>query len=497
MRKNLGVAIGARPHAQDIWSNSMKRKLWGGRFSATADDFAESFGASITFDYRLAPYDIQGSIAHASMLGETGIISKEEASSIVVGLRVLRERVARGELDFTLQDEDIHMNIERHLTELIGPVAGKLHTARSRNDQVALDFHLFIRAQLVELVRFLAGLQKILVEKAESNLDVVMPGYTHLQRAQPVLFAHHLLAYAQMFQRDILRLNDLWPRVNVLPLGAGALAGTTFPIDRAHVARALNFDGVYENSMDAVSDRDFALEFLACSATIMMHLSRLCEEIILWSTGEFGFIELHDALSTGSSIMPQKKNPDFAELIRGKTGRVYGALLSLYTTMKGLPLAYNKDMQEDKEGVFDALDTVTGSLRITADMIRTLQVKPEAMRQSARGGFTNATDAADYLAKQGLPFREAHELVGKLVATCIASNRDLAQLSLDEFRAVSPLFNQDIFEALDLDTVVNRRTTSGGTATSSVRAQVAKLRDCYDQTTVWLSDKERLLFVSG
>lgn len=469
------------------------KKLWGGRFSATADDFAESFGASITFDYRFAPFDIQGSIAHASMLGETGIISKEEANSIVTGLGVIRERLTRGELDFNVQDEDIHMNIERHLTELIGPVAGKLHTARSRNDQVALDFHLFIRAHLVDVVRLLATFQHTLIEKAEANLDVVMPGYTHLQRAQPVLFAHHLLAYAQMCQRDISRLCDLWKRVNVLPLGAGALAGTTFPIDRRFVAKALNFDAVYENSMDAVSDRDFALEFLSCGATIMMHLSRLCEEIILWSTGEFGFIELHDSLSTGSSIMPQKKNPDFAELIRGKTGRVYGSLISLYTVMKGLPLTYNKDMQEDKEGVFDTLDTLTGSLRLSADMIRTLQVRRDTMRKGAQGGFTNATDAADYLAKKGLPFREAHEVIGKLVSFCISTSKNLEQLSLEEFRAISTLFEQDIYQAIDLDTVVNRRTTMGGTGTSAVQAQITDLRAVNKETATWLTEKEKSL----
>jgi argininosuccinate lyase len=468
------------------------KKLWGGRFSATADDFAESFGASIHFDYRFAPYDIQGSIAHASMLGKTGIISKEEAHTIVAGLETLRERVDLGEIDFSPKDEDIHMNIERHLTELIGPVAGKLHTARSRNDQVALDFHLFIRANLVEVVESLHTLQRTLAEKAESNLDVVMPGYTHLQRAQPVLFAHHLLAYAQMCQRDISRLCDLWKRVNVLPLGAGALAGTTFPIDRTLVAKLLNFDSVYENSMDAVSDRDFALEFLSCCATIMMHLSRLCEEIILWSTGEFGFIELHDSLSTGSSIMPQKKNPDFAELIRGKTGRVYGALISLYTVMKGLPLTYNKDMQEDKEGVFDTLDTVLGSLRLSADMIRTLNVKRDAMRKSAEGGFTNATDAADYLAKKGLPFREAHEVVGKLVSYCIAHGKDLGQLSLEDFTSISPLFESDIYQAINIDTVVNRRTTVGGTAASAVQNQLTALRGNEDETYAWLRGKEKV-----
>jgi argininosuccinate lyase len=467
----------------------MKKKLWGGRFTASADDFAESFGASIHFDYRLAPYDIQGSIAHAEMLGATGIIPPDEASAIIQGLQTLLERLERNELEFSPKDEDIHMNIERHLTELIGPVAGKLHTARSRNDQVALDLHLFVRDHLLEIVRSSYTLQHTLIEKAQAHLDVVMPGYTHLQRAQPVLFAHHLLAYAQMCQRDIDRLCDLWKRVNVLPLGAGALAGTTFPIDRKLVAKLLHFDAVYTNSMDAVSDRDFALEFLNASATIMMHLSRLCEEIVLWSSGEFGFIELHDSLSTGSSIMPQKKNPDFAELIRGKTGRVYGSLIALYTVMKGLPLTYNKDMQEDKEGVFDTLDTVLGSLRLTADMIRTLTVKPDTMRTSAAGGYTNATDAADYLAKKGLPFREAHEVVGKLVRHCIEHTKDLSQLSLEEFTAVSPLFEDDIYQAIELETVVKRRATLGGTARSAVTEQLQSLHAQQSETQRWLHER--------
>jgi len=467
------------------------KKLWGGRFTASADDFADSFGASIHFDYRFAPYDIQGSIAHAEMLGATGIIAQDEATTIVEGLKTLLQRLTRNELEFNPKDEDIHMNIERHLTDLIGPVAGKLHTARSRNDQVALDFHLFIRDNLLEVVRSSLTLQHTLIEKAQANLDVVMPGYTHLQRAQPVLFAHHLLAYAQMCQRDIDRLRDLWKRVNVLPLGAGALAGTTFPIDRKLVAKLLHFDALYTNSMDAVSDRDFALEFLNASATIMMHLSRLCEEIVLWSSGEFGFIELHDSLSTGSSIMPQKKNPDFAELIRGKTGRVYGSLMGLYTVMKGLPLTYNKDMQEDKEGVFDTLDTVLGSLRLTADMIRTLTVKPGTMRKSAAGGYTNATDAADYLAKRGLPFREAHEVVGKLVRHCIVHNKDLNQLSLEEFTAISPLFEDDIYQAIELETVVNRRTTQGGTARSAVTEQLQVLHALQNETQRWLQERAR------
>jgi argininosuccinate lyase len=351
------------------------QKLWGGRFSASADAFAEEFGASISFDKRLAPFDIQGSIAHATMLGRCGIISPSESQAIVDGLKKVRAKLERGELEFRLSDEDIHMNIERYLTEEIGAVAGKLHTARSRNDQVATSFHLFVRSSIVDVVEALRELQSRLIDQAVEHTGVILPGYTHLQRAQPVLFSHHLLAYSQMLQRDIDRAMDLYDRVNVLPLGAGALAGTTFPIDRHVSAEILGFAALYENSMDAVSDRDFVLEFLSLASIAMMHLSRLCEEIVLWTTGEFGYIELHDSLSTGSSMMPQKKNADFAELVRGKTGRVYGALVSLLTTMKGLPLTYNKDMQEDKEGCFDAVDTLLGSLTVVAAMVQTWKVK--------------------------------------------------------------------------------------------------------------------------
>ena len=469
------------------------KKLWGGRFSESADSFAESFGASIHFDHILAPYDIQGSIAHATMLGETGIISSDEARQIVAGLKKVRDRYERGELEFRLSDEDIHMNIERYLTEEIGPVAGKLHTARSRNDQVATDFHLYVREKIVELCESLQDAQAALIEKARENPDAILPGYTHLQRGQPVLFSHHLLAYAAMLDRDAQRLQDLWKRVNILPLGAGALAGTTFPINRDRVAELLKFDGVYENSMDAVSDRDFVLEYLSACATIMMHLSRLCEEIIIFSTGEFGFIELHDSLSTGSSIMPQKKNADFAELIRGKTGRVYGSLTTLFTVMKGLPLTYNKDMQEDKEPVFDTTPTVLGSLKIAAAMVRTLTVCKETMRAHAERGYTNATDAADYLAKKGLPFREAHEVVGKLVKHCVVNKTDLGSLSLETFKQFSPLFEGDIFDAIALETVVNRRTTRGGTGAKAVELQmkVAELRE--ENLGAWVAAHRELV----
>jgi argininosuccinate lyase len=447
-------------------------KLWGGRFSGAGNSFAEEFGASIHFDRRLAPFDIQGSIAHATMLGETGILTKDEANAICAGLKEVRARFDRGEIEFRVSDEDIHMNVERYLTEAIGPVAGKLHTARSRNDQVATDFHLFVRDAIVQTIELLHSLQQALFTRANQHVDAIMPGYTHLQPAQPVLFSHHLLAYAQMFQRDIERLRSLWSRVNILPLGAGALAGTTFPINRQRVAELLKFDGVYENSMDAVADRDFVVEFLSSASLIQMHLSRLSEEIILWSTAEFAFIELDDSLSTGSSIMPQKKNADFAELIRGKTGRVYGSLLGILTTLKGLPLTYNKDMQEDKEGLFDAFDTIAGSLRIMADMIRTITVKKERMLAQTEAGFINATDAADYLAKKGLPFREAHEVVGKLVKHCINHSKALGDLSVSEFQGFSPLFHDDIFDAIKMENVVNRRTSQGGTATASVTQQL-------------------------
>jgi argininosuccinate lyase len=398
----------------------------------------------------------------------------------------VRQQLAQGSLEFRVSDEDIHMNIERHLSNEIGEVAGKLHTARSRNDQVALDFHLWIRAAILDTSMALTAIQEGLIQQAHEHLDVIMPGYTHMQRAQPVLFAHHLLAYAQMFGRDCERLQDLFKRVNILPLGAGALAGTTFPINRERVAELLHFDGVYENSMDAVSDRDFVVEFLNASALTMMHLSRLCEEIFLWSTGEFGFIELSDSLSTGSSMMPQKKNPDFAELVRGKTGRVYGSLVSILTTMKGLPLCYNKDMQEDKEGSFDAFDTVVGSLRVVTSMVTTWRVNKVRMRSAAEQGFTNATDAADYLAAKGLPFREAHEVVGNLVRHCVGRGIALLELSLQEFKGFSPLFEGDIFEALSLETVVNRRKVRGGTSKDSVQFQLARVRERAQSSSRWI-----------
>ena len=465
------------------------KKLWGGRFSGERDQSIEAFGASISFDQRLASFDITGSIAHATMLGATGCISADDAKSIVAGLGKVRDKLERGELEFRLADEDIHMNIERYLTEEIGAVAGKLHTARSRNDQVATDMHLFVREALLDSIDYAERCRVALVEQADKHIGVIMPGYTHLQRAQPVLFSHHLMAYAQMLSRDIGRLQDLWKRVNVLPLGSGAIAGTTFPLDRMMVARLLKFDGIYENSMDAVSDRDFVLEYQSAACLCMMHLSRLCEEIIIWSSGEFGFIELDDSLSTGSSMMPQKKNPDFAELTRGKTGRVYGSLFSLLTTMKGLPLTYNKDMQEDKEGLFDTVDTVLGSLNVVSAMIRTWHVNGDRMRLAADQGFTNATDAADYLAKKGLPFREAHEVVGQLVRYCIEHKTHISAINLEDLKRFSPLFETDVFEALRLESVVNRRSTSGGTGTKPVMSQIAELKQRIKNDEMWLKER--------
>ena len=465
------------------------KKLWGGRFSASSDSFAEEFGSSIQFDKRLAPFDIQGSLAHVTMLGQSGIISVEEANQIRSGLERIFDKFKRGELQFQISDEDIHMNIERHLAQEVGDLAGKLHTARSRNDQVALDFHLFIRASVLDTLEAIVLLQQTLVEQAETHGDVIMPGYTHMQRAQPVLFSHHMLAYAHMLSRDCERLQDLWKRVNVLPLGAGALAGTTFPIQRELVAQLLHFDGVYENSMDAVSDRDFVIEYLGASAVIMMHLSRLCEEIFLWSTGEFGFIELSDSLSTGSSMMPQKKNPDFAELVRGKTGRVYGSLVSLLTLMKGLPLCYNKDMQEDKEGTFDTVDTVLGSLTVVRAMVKSWKVHGDRMRSAADKGFTNATDAADYLAARGMPFREAHEVVGNLVRHCVERGLALRDLSIADFQRFSCVFQSDIHDTLSLESVVNRRKVRGGTSRESVAFQLRLMSEALQKTEEWIRTK--------
>ncbi|MDZ4185097.1 MAG: argininosuccinate lyase [Desulfuromonadales bacterium] len=451
-------------------------KLWGGRFNQPTNKFVEEFTASINFDQRMYRYDIQGSIAHCRMLAKQAIITAAEAQTIIAGLESILADIEAGNFEFKVSLEDIHMNIEARLTERIGPVGGKLHTARSRNDQVALDVRLYLRDEVAAVLSYLDQLQESLLGQAEANLDTIMPGFTHLQTAQPILFSHHMLAYYEMFKRDASRFADCGERLNFLPLGAGALAGTTFPIDREYVAGLLGFSGVTRNSLDSVSDRDFAIEFCAASSILMMHLSRLSEELILWSTADFNFIELTDAFCTGSSIMPQKKNPDVPELVRGKTGRVYGNLLSLLTLMKSLPLAYNKDMQEDKEPLFDTIDTVKGSLKIFAEMIALMKVKAAPMRQAAGRGYSTATDVADYCVRKGLPFRQAHEVVGKTVRYCIETNKEIDELTLDEFRAFSPLIESDIYAHVTLEASVNARTATGGTARVAVEREIARAR---------------------
>ena len=461
---------------QEGTDKQMSDKLWAGRFTQPTNAFVEEFTASISFDQRLYRYDIRGSIAHAEMLARQGIIAAEEAEAIVRGLEEIRAEIETGQFVFSVAREDIHMNIEARLIEKIGPLGGKLHTARSRNDQVALDVRLYLRDEVDAVGQALAELQSALLDQAEANLAVIMPGYTHLQTAQPVLFAHHMLAYVEMLARDAGRLQDLRRRLNLMPLGAGALAGTTFPIDREWVAAQLGFDGVTRNSLDTVSDRDFALEFCSFAAIMMMHLSRLSEELILWSSADFSFIDLSDGFCTGSSIMPQKKNPDVPELVRGKTGRVYGNLVSLMTLMKSLPLAYNKDMQEDKEPLFDTIDTVRGSLKVFAAMIAEMTIRPEQMKTAAGRGFATATDVADYLVRKGLPFRQAHEVVGKTVRHCIEHDRDIPELTLDEFRQFSPMIDADIYDYVTLEASVNARRATGGTAREAVEREIARAR---------------------
>ncbi|OQP03893.1 argininosuccinate lyase [Geobacillus sp. 44B] len=453
------------------------KKLWGGRFTKTAEEWVDEFGASIPFDQELVEEDIEGSLAHVTMLGKCGILPNEDVEKIKNGLYTLLEKAKQGKLEFSVAYEDIHLNIEKMLIDEIGPVGGKLHTGRSRNDQVATDMHLYLRKRVTEIIALIGQLQKALVEKAEKHVETIVPGYTHLQRAQPISFAHHLLAYFWMLERDRERFRESLKRINKSPLGAGALAGTTFPIDRHMTAELLGFDGIYENSIDAVSDRDFIVEFLSNSSMLMMHLSRFCEELILWSSQEFQFVEIDDAFATGSSIMPQKKNPDMAELIRGKTGRVYGNLFGLLTVMKGTPLAYNKDMQEDKEGMFDTVKTVIGSLKIFAGMIETMKVNVDVMEKATKQDFSNATELADYLANKGVPFREAHEIVGKLVLACIEKGVFLADLPLDVYKEASPFFEEDIYEALKPYTAVNRRNSAGGTGFSEVRKALEKAKE--------------------
>lgn len=461
-------------------------KLWGGRFTKQTDQLVEEYTASIMFDKELAEEDVQGSLAHVSMLGKQGILPTDDVETIKAGLQRVLEKIRRGEVEFSISNEDIHMNIEKTLIDDIGAVGGKLHTGRSRNDQVATDMHLYLRNRIVEFVDLLHKLQVALLDQAQANLDTIVPGYTHLQRAQPILFAHHLMAYVSMFARDAERLQDSYKRVNVLPLGAGALAGTTFPIDRHFVAEQLGFDRVYENSLDAVSDRDFILEFLSHASIIMMHLSRLSEELVLWSSTEFNFVELDDAFCTGSSIMPQKKNPDVPELVRGKTGRVYGNLMGLLTVLKSLPLAYNKDMQEDKEGMFDTVRTLHGALSLFVPMIATMKVNKERMRQAVNTDFSNATDIADFLVGKGLPFRQAHEVIGKTVLYCIQQNKFLLDLTLDEFKQFSELFDDRIYDVLQPEQVVNARNVYGGTARTQVEQAIVRAQEQLTKTSAWV-----------
>src|SRR5574341_1125965 len=451
-------------------------KPWGGRFTEATNELVEEFTASIPYDWRLYPYDIAGSIAHATMLGKTGIITRKEADRIIRGLEEVLREIVTGDFTFSVELEDIHMNIEDRLIRKIGPVGGKLHTARSRNDQVALDIRMYLRDEITDIHDLLGSLQKVIVALADKHRDTVLPGYTHLQRAQPVLFGHHLLAYYEMFERDRGRLRDCFGRVNVLPLGSGALAGTVLPKDRKLVARLLGFDSVCENSMDGVSDRDFAIEFVAACCQVMMHVSRLAEELVLWSSSEFGFITLSDAFTTGSSIMPQKKNPDVAELGRGKTGRVYGNLTALLTIMKGLPLAYNRDMQEDKEGMFDSADTIITSLTVFAGMLAVMTVNRDAMRKSAEDGFITATDLADYLVRKGVPFRQAHDLVGRAVLRAMELRCGLMNMPLDEYQKLSPLVRDDVYEALSVEASVGRRTSAGGTAPTGLKRRIEALK---------------------
>ena len=448
-------------------------KLWGGRFEGTVEDWVERFGASISFDQKLAKFDVIGSLAHVQMLGQTGILSLKESEKIQEGLKELLEELKAGQLDFDIANEDIHMNMEVLLTEKIGPLAGKLHTARSRNDQVATDMHLYLKEQLGHVLDKLAHLKGVLLDLAENHVETIMPGYTHLQHAQPISFAHHLMAYYNMFQRDSERFEFNQKHTDLCPLGAAALAGTTFPIDRQLSSDLLEFKQPYTNSLDAVSDRDFILEFLSNASILMMHMSRFCEEMINWCSFEYQFITLSDTFTTGSSIMPQKKNPDMAELIRGKTGRVYGNLFGLLTVMKSLPLAYNKDLQEDKEGMFDTVETILNSLDVLAGMLSSLQVNKEKMQESTEKDFSNATELADYLAGKGLPFREAHEVVGRLVLDSIKSAKNIQDWTLEELQTYHSLIAEDIYVYLQPKTAVQRRNSLGGTGFDQVKYQIA------------------------
>ncbi len=457
-------------------------KLWGGRFTKETNQLVHNFNASISYDQRFYKQDIEGSIAHVTMLAKQGILSSEDRFTIVNALKGILDDIENGTLHISEEYEDIHSFVEATLIERIGDAGKRLHTGRSRNDQVALDMRLYTREEVKQVDGLLVNLLNVILRIMEENLTTYMPGFTHLQKAQPVTVAHHFGAYFEMFRRDRSRLSDIYKRMNYCPLGAGALAGTTYPLDRDYTAELLHFEGATLNSMDSVSDRDYLIEFLSAMSTIMMHLSRFSEEIIIWNSNEYRFVELDDAYSTGSSIMPQKKNPDIAELVRGKTGRVYGALMSLLTTMKGLPLAYNKDMQEDKELTFDAIDTVKGCIALFTGMIDTMKFNPDIMEASAKNGFTNATDAADYLVNHGVPFRDAHGIVGQLVLFCIDKGIALDDMTLDEFKAISPVFEEDIYEAISLKTCVEKRLTKGAPSKKAMSEACKVCREYLDTT---------------
>ena len=448
-------------------------QLWGGRFTKETDKLVYNFNASISFDKRFYRQDIRGSIAHVAMLAKQGILTEEEKEKITDGLNGILRDVENGSLEITDEYEDIHSFVEANLIDRIGDAGKKLHTGRSRNDQVALDMKLYTRDEIIELDGLLKELLEVLLKLMKENVETYMPGFTHLQKAQPITLAHHMGAYFEMFKRDRSRMKDIYKRMNYCPLGSGALAGTTYPLDREYTAELLEFDGPTLNSMDSVSDRDYLIELLSAMSTVMMHLSRFSEEVIIWNTNEYKFVEIDDAYSTGSSIMPQKKNPDIAELVRGKTGRVYGALMSLLTTMKGLPLAYNKDMQEDKEFVFDAIDTTKGCLALFTGMLKTMKFNKERMEESAKHGFTNATDAADYLVNHGVPFRDAHGIVGRLVLYCLEKKIALDDMTLDEFKAISPVFEEDIYDAISMKTCVETRNTIGAPGKAAMEKVIA------------------------
>ena len=466
----------------------MSEKLWGGRFSKTTDEMINEFQSSIGFDRRMYREDIAGSLAHAAMLAKVGILSEEDRAAIEKGLKDILAQIEHGDFDFSVALEDIHMNIEKRLTDAIGDAGSRLHTARSRNDQVALDTHLFVRHAVVDVMAHIRALQQALTESAAQHRDVIMPGYTHLQRAQPILFSHHLMAYFGMLARDFERFQGVYARTDIMPLGAGALAGTTLPIDRQFVAQRLHFERIYTNSLDAVSDRDYILEFLSAASILMVHLSRLSEEIILWCSREFSFVELDDAHCTGSSMMPQKKNPDVSELVRGKTGRVVGHLMAMLMAVKGLPLAYNKDLQEDKEGLFDTIDTVKFSLAVYAQLIRGMKLREDVMRHAVEADYSNATDLADYLVRKGLPFRKAHAVAGQAVAQCIARGIYLADLPITDYQQLSPLFAEDIYDAISPETCVSCRNSYGGTSYEQAEMQLEAAKNL-------MTEEERIISV--